>query len=65
MYPVEVKVAGRRLPTVSPLPTNGVWRALLKMEPKEGNKDPVDIRCALKRGEEILSETWTYHWSPP
>ncbi len=41
------------------------WRVMLKLEPRPGNKDPVDIRCTLKKGEEVLSETWTYHWSPP
>jgi periplasmic glucans biosynthesis protein len=40
------------------------WRVLLKLEPKPGNKDPVDIRCTLQKGEEVLSETWTYLWSP-
>jgi len=41
------------------------WRVMLKLEPKPGNKDPVDIRCTLQKGEEVLSETWTYLWSPP
>jgi glucans biosynthesis protein len=40
------------------------WRVMLKLEPKPGNNDPVDIRCTLQKGEEVLSETWTYHWSP-
>jgi glucans biosynthesis protein len=44
---------------------NDSWRVMLKMEPKPGNNDPVDIRCTLNKGEEVLSETWTYHWSPP
>jgi glucans biosynthesis protein len=47
------------------VPFSGDWRAILKMEPKPGNQDPVDIRCTLKKGEEVLTETWTYHWSPP
>lgn len=41
------------------------WQVILKVEPNEGNKDPVDLRCTLKQGEEVLSETWTYLWSPP
>jgi periplasmic glucans biosynthesis protein len=41
------------------------WRVILKLEPKPGNHDPVDIRCTLKKGEEVISETWTYLWSPP
>ncbi|HZL44414.1 MAG TPA: glucan biosynthesis protein G [Verrucomicrobiae bacterium] len=46
-------------------PFNKSWRVMLKLEPQPGNKDTVDIRCTLKKGEEVLSETWTYHWSPP
>ena len=45
-------------------PFKSSWRVLLKLEPKPGNKDPVDIRCTLQKGEEVLSETWTYLWSP-
>jgi glucans biosynthesis protein len=41
------------------------WRVILKMQPKPGNTDPVDIRCTLQKGTNILSETWTYQWSPP
>ena len=46
-------------------PFNSTWRTVLIMEPKPDNKDPVDIRCTLKNGEEALTETWTYLWSPP
>jgi glucans biosynthesis protein len=43
----------------------GTWRVILKMQPKPGNVQPVDLRCTLQRGTNILSETWTYQWSPP
>ncbi|MGA3164296.1 MAG: glucan biosynthesis protein G [Verrucomicrobiota bacterium] len=43
----------------------GTWRVVLKMQPKPGNTDPVDLRCTLQKGTNILSETWTYQWSPP
>jgi periplasmic glucans biosynthesis protein len=46
-------------------PFGDSWRVMLKMEPAAGNRQDVDLRCTLQRGEEILSETWTYHWSPP
>ncbi len=46
-------------------PFSNGWRVMLKMEPKPGNKDPVDLRCTLQNGQEALSETWTYLWSPP
>ena len=44
---------------------NHTWRVMLKLQPKTGNKEAVELRCTLKRGEEVLSETWTYLWSPP
>ena len=43
----------------------GTWRVYLSMQPKAGNHDPVDLRCTLRRGNQIASETWTYLWSPP
>jgi len=46
-------------------PINDTWRVILKLGPKPGNTDPVDLRCTLMKGEEVLSETWTYLWSPP
>jgi glucan biosynthesis protein len=35
------------------------------MRPKDGNKEPVDLRCTLKKGNDAISETWSYLWSPP
>jgi glucans biosynthesis protein len=43
----------------------GTWRVMLKMQPKPGNVDPVDLRCTLQQGTNVVSETWTYQWSPP
>ena len=50
---------------VTPNPFIKGWRVVLKMQPKPGNTDPVDLRCTLQKGTNILSETWTYQWSPP
>jgi glucans biosynthesis protein len=46
-------------------PFNNTWRAMFKFEPSPDNKEPVDLRCTLKRGEEAVGETWAYLWSPP
>jgi periplasmic glucans biosynthesis protein len=46
-------------------PLSGTWRVILKLKPEPDNKSPVDLRCTLKSREEIVSETWTYLWSPP
>ena len=50
---------------VLPNPFLNGWRVVLKMQPKPGNADPVDLRCTLQMGTNILSETWAYQWSPP
>ena len=41
------------------------WRVVLKMQPNAGNDKPVDMRCTLQRAKEVLSETWSYQWTPP
>jgi glucans biosynthesis protein len=43
---------------------DNTWRVMLKFEPQPENKEPVELRCTLKKGEETLSETWSYLWSP-
>jgi glucans biosynthesis protein len=50
---------------VNRVPELGTWRAVLKLQPKQGNINPVDLRCTLMRGTNTLSETWVYQWSPP
>jgi glucans biosynthesis protein len=43
----------------------GAWRVYLTMQPKPGNRDPVDLRCTLHNGTQVASETWIFLWSPP
>lgn len=45
--------------------TDKTWRVFLNMLPKAGQHEPVDVRCALKSGNEQITETWDYLWSPP
>lgn len=51
--------------TVVRNPFLGSWRVYLKMQPKPGDRDPVDLRCTLQQGTNVIGETWTYQWSPP
>lgn len=44
-------------------PDAGTWRVVLEMQPK--TNDPVDLRCTLQAGTNVVSETWVYQWSPP
>jgi glucans biosynthesis protein len=46
-------------------PFLGTWRVILKMQPQPGNHAPVDLRCTLQTGTNVVSETWVYQWSPP
>jgi periplasmic glucans biosynthesis protein len=46
-------------------PDINTWRVILKMQSASGNVDPVDLRCTLQHGTNVVSETWTYQWSPP
>jgi len=41
------------------------WRVFINMQPKPGPAQPVDLQCSLKVGNETVSETWAYRWSPP
>jgi glucans biosynthesis protein len=40
------------------------WRVIFSLTPKAGNTGVIDIDCALKSGDNLLSETWRYQWSP-
>ena len=41
---------------------NGHWRAQFDLV--VDGSDPVEMRCVLKRGDEILSETWAFQYHP-
>ena len=43
----------------------GTWRVILKMHPKAGSHEAVDLRCTLQQGGINIGETWVYQWSPP
>lgn len=43
----------------------GTWRVILKMVPKVGSRENVDLRCTLQSGTNVIGETWVYQWSPP
>lgn len=63
---VVTVVSGGRLaepPTVQRNVFNENWRTAFVVAP-EAKDRPVEIRCYLKSGERVLSETWSYLWSP-
>ena len=38
------------------------WRVFFDLKPE--GEAPVELRCFLKSGEDALTETWSYQWSP-
>ncbi|MBL9199206.1 MAG: glucan biosynthesis protein G [Opitutaceae bacterium] len=42
---------------------NGTWRVAFTLRP-DGTGRPVELRCFLKRGAQVLTETWSYLWQP-
>jgi glucans biosynthesis protein len=44
-------------------PYNGSWRAFFTIKP-DGSGHPVELRCNLKYGPRVVTETWTYLWQP-
>lgn len=44
-------------------PFNETWRAAFALRP-DGSGKPVELRCFLRKGSGVLSETWTYLWQP-
>lgn len=45
-----------------PNPHTGGWRLSFHLDPQAGTA--VDLRARLLRGDDPLSETWTYRWTP-
>jgi periplasmic glucans biosynthesis protein len=41
----------------------GLWRAVFELE-ADGSRQPVELRCYLRRGEKTLTETWSNLWTP-
>jgi len=49
--------------TVQKNPYDGTWRLGFGIKP-DGSGRPVELRCFLKKSPHVLTETWTYLWSP-
>jgi glucans biosynthesis protein len=47
---------------VQPNPATGGWRVSFVLAP--GEAVLAELRCTLKLGDELLSEVWSYRWTP-
>jgi glucans biosynthesis protein len=41
----------------------GAWRVVFEIRP-DPSGGPVELRCFLRKGQHVLTETWSYLWSP-
>ena len=39
------------------------WRLAFELKP-DGSGRPVELRAFLRKGDDVLSETWSYRWQP-
>lgn len=67
LAPVEpvLSVSGGKVTTLKivPNPSMKGWRTFWEIVPPEG-KPPVEMRVYLRRGADVLTETWTHTWLP-
>jgi glucans biosynthesis protein len=59
---VSVNGASLREQQVVKNPVNGQWRLTFQVVPSGGS--PVEMRAFLRKGEEALTETWSYVLEP-
>jgi len=48
-------------PVVHPNPESRGWRLFFELTPDGGG--PVDLRAYLRKGDDVLSETWSFQWN--
>jgi glucans biosynthesis protein len=41
----------------------GAWRVVFEVKPVPAGP-PVELRCFLRKGQHVLTETWSYLWNP-
>jgi periplasmic glucans biosynthesis protein len=41
------------------------YRAMFDLKPTDDSSEPVDLRLFLRLGDQSLTETWIYQWTPP
>jgi glucans biosynthesis protein len=41
------------------------YRAMFDLKPTDESTEPIDLRLYLRQGQQPLTETWLYQWTPP
>ncbi|GED22072.1 glucan biosynthesis protein [Halomonas halmophila] len=64
--PVIDASAGRvEIASARPLDAIEGYRARFDVVPPDEGTEPINLRLYLKRGDQPLTETWVYQWTPP
>lgn len=53
------------LATARPLFEINGWRVVFDLKPTDDSIEPIDLRMFLRAGNQVLSETWLYQFTPP
>ncbi|MBZ9556531.1 MULTISPECIES: glucan biosynthesis protein D [unclassified Modicisalibacter] len=66
VVPVIENSAGRiEITSARPLHSINGYRAMFDVVPPDDGSEPINLRVYLKAGDEPLTETWVYQWTPP
>ena len=62
-----ITVSGAELENVSTRPLEVIqgFRTTFDVKPTRNDGQPVDMRMYLRVGNQPLTETWLYQWTPP
>lgn len=64
--PVITTSAGRiEITSVRPQHATNGFRAMFDVVPPDDSETPINLRLHLEADGRVLSETWTYQWTPP
>lgn len=56
----EIEITSAR-----PLYSIGGYRAMFDVKPTDTSVEPINLRVYLRIGQQPLTETWAYQWTPP
>ena len=62
---VVVNVEGGEVigkPSVNPNLPGGTWRVIIDVRADSEAQEPMELRAFLRRGDDVLTETWLYRW---
>ena len=53
------------VPSARPQHSIRGYRVMFDLRPADDSTEPVNLRVFLRAGDQPLTETWIYQWTPP